>query len=223
MRSKRHSIGALAFARNFEMKLVAPTQVLCRPEHFVFDDSAGRIKTIAVAMDLGTRAGKGDYTALVACGLTDRGKVIPLRVWRGQVDYRDMLNIAYDFVDTVMKTYSLTPFFGVESVAFQYVMFDELRRILPCPVIPLPLPRKKVVRLERLSVYIQQGKVVWQGSWEQLRVRFKELFDELFIYPASAHDDLIDAFAYAVDMLASSKHITRGKAIATTISQGVAR
>ena len=80
---------------------------------------------------------------------------------------------------------------GIEAVAYQQAVPDELIRTTKLPIKGIKSPPNKVVRARALSVYFEQGRVYFKDSLVVAQ-------DEFLEFPAGEHDDIVDAVGYGV-------------------------
>ena len=80
---------------------------------------------------------------------------------------------------------------GVESVAYQQAMCQELRRNTNLPVVNIKTTKDKITRAMRLSAKFECGQVY-------LRENMHYMIDNLLLFPEVEHDDIVDALDFAI-------------------------
>lgn len=85
--------------------------------------------------------------------------------------------------------------FGVEDVAYQKALYQEVQRQCPnVPVVPVTVDKDKTRRLQRVSPFIENGTI-------QFRREHVTFIEELVRFPKAEHDDTVDGFTGAVGLI----------------------
>lgn len=147
-----------------------------------------------------------DYTVCVTIGVDQNNQVYLLDVFRDRVAFHDMLDKMAELAD-IWDPVAV----GIESVGFQSVAFQEANRthfapwreiaIGPPPEKPdgkLHVNGDKVVRAQLLEAKIAAGLVAANKQHEL----WSTVEDEMSNFPTGDHDDIVDAWAYAVHLAA---------------------
>jgi predicted phage terminase large subunit-like protein len=80
---------------------------------------------------------------------------------------------------------------GIETNAYQASLAQELKRATTLPIIDLKTVKDKVTRAMRRSAIFENGKVF-------IREGMDDFVECLVLFPDVEHDDLFDAFDFAV-------------------------
>lgn len=135
-----------------------------------------------------------DYTAAVVMGRDEStGCVWVLDAQRTRASFHQVL----EFVGRLAHTWSPTTV-AIEQVQFQAAVIQELLRTTALPVEGVRPDKDKLTRFQPLEARYEQG-LVWHA--DTLAPDFER---ELLSFPVGAHDDLVDAAAYAWSRLADA-------------------
>lgn len=145
---------------------------------------------------------EADYTAMVVVGVDHFGFWYVLDIIRERFTPSQLISQIF-FLDEKWHPIDI----GIEDVAFQkvlqYSLFEEMRkrdRYLPIREVK-PQLRTKDSRIRGLQPLYANG-MIYHGK----ELRYNEyLEDELMRFPRARHDDIVDAFSYAIDIVAKPK------------------
>ncbi|GFN34664.1 phage terminase large subunit [Tepidimicrobium xylanilyticum] len=119
----------------------------------------------------------------------DTGHIYLLDLFRDKLSFSEQINTIQQYDN---KWYMVERI-GIESVAYQQALPDELIRTTNLPIRKIKTISDKVTRFSKFS-----------GQWENQKVylygRIKDLYaleEELLAFPEGEHDDTIDAFCIA--------------------------
>lgn len=199
----RDTIGAVAFNAEFLNRPTSPGGLfqeewfagcIYRREEL---DTSRLLIALAVDPALGTEA--SDYSAALLVGL-DRavGHYYVLGCYIRRARPRLTLQVAAELA----APYNLTGV-GVESVAFQSLLADDMARLMPqLPVIRIEAKGiSKESRISRLSLPIELGQIRFDRAVGDTPL----LIDQLIYYGShGVHDDGPDALEMALDVLRRS-------------------
>ena len=143
-----------------------------------------------------------DYTAMVSIGVDEFNNIFVLDVIRAKMLPHETINLLF----LLYEEYHYNQI-GIEEVSFgktlQYNLYDEMnkrKRYLPITKLK-PGVRTKDARIMGMQPMYEAGKVfhckIARG------VAFLE--DELLRYPRTTNDDIIDALAYGLDIIAPAR------------------
>lgn len=153
---------------------------------------------------------EADNTAMVVIGVDEYNNIWILDIVRAKLSPNDIINEIFRLRDK----WNLVDI-GIETMAFQkalaYILRDDIRfKNRPFRITELkPNERSKDVRIKGLQPFYENGKVFHNRTLANNIY----LEDELIRFPRSTHDDIIDALAYAPDIIypAKQKVSTEGK------------
>jgi predicted phage terminase large subunit-like protein len=142
----------------------------------------------------GKSASTGDYSAAVVIGESKNNFHI-LEVVRGRFAFGELRRKMLELNQRFEPVANLIEDTGSGTSAIQELRGSEL-----LPLLPIPARDSKEVRASAISPLFESGLVLLpeQASWKQAFV------DELIQFPASAHDDQVDALTQALSWLRSN-------------------
>jgi predicted phage terminase large subunit-like protein len=175
-------------------------------KYYTYDDIKGKLLNKFLLIDPALSLNKdADYTAMIVVGIDEYNNIFILDITRQRMSPNDIieeifrLNDKWSLVDT-----------AIEQVAFQKVLGYYLRedprfKMRPFHITELkPNERSKDQRIKGLQPLYENGKIF--HSKELPNTMYLE--DELVRFPRSKNDDIIDALAYAPDIVFPSKQRT---------------
>ena len=143
--------------------------------------------TVVMGVDLALSQKDGaDYTAAVVLARAPDGALTVLDVQRTRAPFHQVLN----FVRAVAERHRPSAI-AIEAVQYQAAVVQELLRTTTLPVRGVKPDKDKMTRFLPLQARYEQGQV---GHTPGLIPEFE---DELLSFPVGAHDDMVDALAYA--------------------------
>lgn len=175
-------------------------------KYYIPDDIRGTILNKFLLIDPAISISKdADYTAMMVLGVDEYNNIFILDITRARFSPNDINNEIFRLRDK----WNLTDI-GIEQVAFQKVLGYSLRederfKVRPFHLTELkPNERTKDQRIKGLQPLYENGKVFHNKSLPNNIY----LEDELVRFPRSTHDDIIDALAYAPDVIYPAKQQT---------------
>jgi predicted phage terminase large subunit-like protein len=188
----RQTIGEREFVALYQQRPSALEGAMFKREwlHRAKAPRAGMRIAMGVDLALSTKT-SADYTAIVVIGRDEFGKLYILDAVRERVDFPGALRLIRDVADK-WKPRAI----AIEQVAFQAVVVQELLRQTTLPIKGVTPDKDKVTRAQPLALRYEQGLVFHEDlpSWFE---------DELLSFPQGAHDDGVDAAAYAYQSVMS--------------------
>jgi predicted phage terminase large subunit-like protein len=140
---------------------------------------------IVMGVDLAISTKEGaDYTACVVLAKHE-DRVWVLAADRTRAGFHDVIN----FVKAMAERWNPSVI-AIEQVQYQAAVVQELLRKTNLPVRGVRPDRDKLARFLPLEARYEQG-LIWHASG------LRDFEDELLSFPEGAHDDLVDASAYA--------------------------
>ena len=134
-----------------------------------------------------------DFTVIASCAVY-KGKLIVLEIVRRKVEGPDIVPLIRNAVERHDLGVA-----HIEKAGFQLALIQEARRD-GLPVKELRPDRDKVARALPLQARMEAGDVWFiEGPW------IADLERELLGFPAVAHDDQVDALAYAARVMTESR------------------
>ena len=195
LKERERKMGSLLFRQEYMNEPITESEQLVKEAWLIFKPrpilaTLDRYTAIDPAISKKTTA---DYTAVATVGKGKEGGKLTL------IDMvRDHLSINEQVKLVLGKYQTWKPLaVGVETVAYQEALKQELDRIgaeqgIYPPTQELDVDGDKVRRFMRIQPLIQNGTIEFA---DDLPEEFKE---ELLAFPHGEHDDMVDAFVYAV-------------------------
>lgn len=183
----RFTIGEREFAALYQQR-PAPLEGAMFKRQWLVKGAVPRAGArIAMGVDLALSLKQSaDYTAIVIIARDELGKLYVLDAVRERCDFPTALQLIKDMA-AKWKPAQI----GIETVAFQAVVVQELLRTTTLPIRGITPDRDKVTRAQPLALRYEQGMVshaIGLQSWFE---------SELLSFPQSEHDDGVDALVYA--------------------------
>jgi len=187
------------FAREFELCFTTENEFLFDPAKAMQlprDQYAWRSLRLAMYCDPAAAVvpkAHGDSTVIAVAGMDSSGKVyhIDLIVSKGlNVDWlKEMWEKLYDIYRPSIC--------GFESNGFQYHVYSQLHDIVPS-TIPVENTKSKYARAMAYAIAWQNNGIVWLLDNQDL---YAQAIDQHKNFPNGAHDDIVDAFSGAFNLL----------------------
>lgn len=132
-----------------------------------------------------------DYTAIVIFAETPAKDILILDVIRERFDGAAHLKL----IKNIYNLYN--PYvIGIESTQYQAVLVQQAQNE-GLPVCPLKPDSNKLTRALPITSFVENGKVYFRKHAPWLNA-FEE---ELKMFPNGRHDDMVDAFAYIINLI----------------------
>lgn len=138
-----------------------------------------------------------DYFVLMMIGVDDERNVYVLEYIKERLTFNSQLNTIITYG---RNKYPMVERVGVETVAYQKSLAQELRRLSLLPIININTSKDKVTRAMRRSANFENGKVFFREGMDDLE-------ECLLLFPEVDHDDLFDALDFAMTMADSGNEI----------------
>lgn len=138
-----------------------------------------------------------DYFVLMMIGVDDEKNVYVLEYVKERLSFNSQLNTIISYG---RNKYPMVERIGVETVAYQKSLAQELRRLSLLPIININTSKDKVTRAMRRSANFENGKVFFREGMDDLE-------ECLLLFPEVDHDDLFDALDFAMNMADAGNEI----------------
>ena len=217
----KEEVGSFLYSQEYEAQFVESTGGLIKPEYFKFyddeivreldatgnyidrrvlkydkrrtyEDDTYKITTVDLAVSTKDTA---DYTVICTATITKDADIFVEDIIRDRIEAPNLIPI----LQSVYNKYQPS-FIGIEKTGYQLAMVQLARRE-GLPVKELRADRDKVARAYPLSAKMEAGKIYFPRQ----KVWYANLERELLQFPASEHDDQVDALAYIVTQVANRK------------------
>ena len=137
-----------------------------------------------------------DYFVLMMVGVDADRNVYVLEYVKERLSFNAQLNTIINYG---RSKYPMVERIGVETVAYQKSLAQELRRLSLLPIININTSKDKVTRAMRRSANFENGKVFFRDNMDDLE-------ECLLLFPEVDHDDLFDALDFAMNMADTSSN-----------------
>ena len=138
-----------------------------------------------------------DYFVLMMVGVDEDRNVYVLEYVKERLTFNAQLNTIISYG---RNKYPMVERVGVETVAYQKSLAQELRRLSLLPIININTSKDKVTRAMRRSANFENGKVFFREGMDDLE-------ECLLLFPEVEHDDLFDALDFAMNMADAGNEI----------------
>ena len=188
------SLPSIAFRQEYLAEFVDAAGARIKREWLRFGDAPEGLPVyLGVDLAISTKA-EADYTAVVALSRGEDGTIYVLDVNRTRADFASVLR----FIEMMAEKWKPV-MIGIEQVQYQAAVVQELMRRTKLPIRGIRPDRDKVTRFGPLEARYEQGQVVHVDGlppyWQ----------DELLSFPVGRHDDVVDAMAYAWQVIGQRK------------------
>lgn len=138
-----------------------------------------------------------DYFVLMIIGVDADRNVYVLEYVKERLSFNAQLNTIISYG---RDKYPMVERLGVETVAYQKSLAQELRRLSLLPIININTSKDKVTRAMRRSANFENGKVFFREGMDDLE-------ECLLLFPEVDHDDLFDGLDFAMNMADANNEI----------------
>lgn len=207
LKEKLAEVGQREFDRGYRLVALSGEYATIRPEWIQYwkqDPSLGDY-LVFTAYDLSTGEGD-DFFASVSVGLDlrDLGNPLPRIVvldgWQRKLTFLSQVG-AVLAESRVWRPEAI----ALEAVQYQAVLPQVLQAAqdgaglgLTADIIPIRPRLSKALRLAAVTPLLETGRVEFNPALDPLLKHRPDLVDQLQLFPLAAHDDLVDAFVYAL-------------------------
>lgn len=209
----REQMGKIAFAQQYQAKTLRSNSAYFKDEYLQYFKDFSNIEgciyvhkynevieeyeniklEVYIAVDLAISQTKNaDKTVISVIGVSENKDIYLLDQYGGKHTFKEQ----QELIEKYYLKYPMALRVGVESVAYQQAMFQELLRNTDLPVVQIKTDKNKETRISVFSAMFENSKVYLNENLKQL----DELIDEMFQFPGGRHDDFIDSFTLAYEL-----------------------
>lgn len=138
-----------------------------------------------------------DYFVCMVIGVDADRNVYVLEYVKERYSFNTQLNTVIQYG---RDKYPMVERIGVETVAYQKSLAQELRRLSLLPIININTSKDKVTRAMRRSANFENGKIWFREGMDDLE-------ECLLLFPEVEHDDLFDGLDFACAMADNNNEI----------------
>ncbi len=204
---ERRAVGGLVFDQEYmnipitaAARLVKESWIIRRPKPLpTRTDEEGNIAQVVDAFGAADPAisekETADYTAVATVWRNiETGRITVVDIERGHLSFPDQVRM----ILRKHRTFNYQTF-GIETVAYQKALKQEIDRIGPAentyvPTTEITVDKDKVRRFLQVLPFIENGTVEFANDLPE------EFFAEILAFPHGQHDDMVDAFVHAVGL-----------------------
>lgn len=165
-------------------------------QYYKSDERPDSYPLLIIAADTAFKTSEqSDYSVFVILGMTTGGDIHVVDVQRKRLPFPELKQRAIQ-LNNRWRGKGLRGLY-VEDKASGQSLIQELKRESGVSVIPYRVSRDKVARVNSVSPLIEGGRVFLpeEAPW------LDDFLEEAIQFPASAHDDQVDALALGLDVL----------------------
>lgn len=144
---------------------------------------------------------KNDYFVAMVIGMDEDHNVYVLDYVKDRLSFNNQINTILLYG---RDKFEMVERIGIETVAYQKAMAQELRRISLLPIVNINTNKDKVTRAMRRSANFENHKIFFRSGMDDLE-------ECLLLFPEVEHDDLFDALDFACTVADSSSTVGRLK------------
>ena len=181
----RRDLPSIVFRREFLAEFVSAEGARIKREWLTHGTPPKNLK-LAIGVDLAISLKKNaDFTAIVVGGFDPMGTFWVVDVFRDRVTFNEAMRLIVSYATKYNASV-----IGVESVAYQEAVAQELLRTTKFPVKSIKVSKDKLERFQPLESRYEQGLVKHERDLP------KEFEQELLSFPLGEHDDMVDAMVH---------------------------
>lgn len=138
-----------------------------------------------------------DYFVLMTIGVDKDMNVYVLEYVKERLTFNSQLSTIISYGK---NKYPMVERIGVETVAYQKALAQEIRRMSLLPVVNINTSKDKVTRAMRRSANFENGKVFFRTGMDDLE-------ECLLLFPEVDHDDLFDGLDFAMTVADNGNNV----------------
>lgn len=197
----KKQVGLRAFDREYLLRVLpSEGQIVKENQILDWEGLPEKIKAIAIFCDPAiSEKQSADYTAIDVCLLGEDRKFYNYLSYQAHINFhatKTKIKAVYNDIKLFFEKIPILV--GVEDVAYQKALIQELQREYLLPVRAVKRLDDKKARLEILTPLFESGRVLFAKNQDELKNQILSFTEEGY---KEEHDDLFDAFEGAVDLL----------------------
>lgn len=168
---------------------------------YIHDDERPSKLNIFMVSDLAISEKKqGDETVHLVCGVDEHNNLWIIDFFNGKVKPKESIDIIMD----MHRKYRPIKY-GMETISFQrsmkYSVEDEQKeRGYYFKIHELKAENSKYERIMGLQPHLERGKIFIPRRFIPMKIGKENIIEQFDKFPYSKHDDIIDAFAYVLQL-----------------------
>ncbi|MDR3708737.1 MAG: phage terminase large subunit [Capsulimonadaceae bacterium] len=206
---EKKRLGTYGYQGQYQQEPSPPGGSIFKESWFGSYKSLPAMKEVWTAWDTALKTKEeNDESALVTIGLGEDGNLYVLRMWHGREETPDIARRLIQHAGHLRQLYG-DRYRGdyIEDAPGGTALMQYLRRTSSAlAVIPIRAATDKVSRAHVVSPICEAGRVLLPDPWAYAKVSGwrRDLLANLTSFPKASHDDITDAFVYAVKRFMSS-------------------
>jgi predicted phage terminase large subunit-like protein len=190
----RLELPSLVFRQEYGAEYIKQQSICFQIDKFQYYSSLPKGLEVYFGCDLAiSKKQTADYFVVAVIGVDRREhKIYIIEMYRNRISFAQQQQV----ILTLADKYKPLKIF-IESVAYQEVLSQELRRNSWYNVVSIYPERDKVTRALAFMGAVEAGRVYLPEENYQNAYWIKNLLDELIDFPCGLHDDQVDALVYA--------------------------
>lgn len=205
LKTIRNESGSIIFNMQYQNDIELAKGTIFKAKYFRYYDEyrtnskTGKIEilkdktwipvTVYMGSDLAISASeKADYFVLMVVGIDADSNVYVLDYVRERLSFDKQFNTILQYGQS---KFPMVERIGIEAVAYQQSLPQELRRSSTLPIVDIDTVKDKVSRAHKRSALFENGKVYFRSGMDELE-------SELLLFPDAEHDDLFDGIDFAI-------------------------
>lgn len=191
---ERGEITSRSFAALYQQRPVPAEGNIIKGEWLQrYDKPPATFEKVVCALDAAAKTGiRNDYSAIVKIGATKNAYYV-LDVWRAKVEFPDLIRRVKLLKDEAPAPSAIY----CEDTSNAVALIQQLVRESTLPIVPIAVTGSKESRVEGITGLIEAKKLFLPNEAPWL-VDFER---ELLSFPASKHDDQVDALTLGLTKL----------------------
>ena len=162
----------------------------------------------AIDPSLGKKSSSGDYSVITTMAWDKENKtayVLDIDMARRSIDKQ---------ISDILKSFRKYEWrlFGIETVAFQYVLAELLRKRMKelgyyIPIKEIDNKADKQLRIESLFPFMRDGTIVFDETQFHRNPKYREAIDQILIYTGEKgeYDDVLDSMEMCFSLIKTKK------------------
>ena len=188
----REAIGGAAWQALYQQRPSAAEGTIFKREWWRTYRDQPRCSRVVFSMDTAFKAGEAnDYSVVAIIGQTETGYHL-LHLWRARAEFPELKRQAIALAE-IWKPHAVL----IEDAASGQSLIQSLKAETRLPVLPVKPLGDKQSRAAAVTPLIESGRVYLPETAPWLA----DFIDELSSFPAAPHDDMVDAFAQALNYM----------------------